>query len=255
MLAKKAVRHFAMASAIGTAIAISGWAYGQRYDVRDAPTSKQDPVAIDRAWQQAVRKHDGSRADILKNVDSVVHAGPFSPDWESLETYHVPEWYRDAKFGIFIHWGVYSVPAFRDEWYGHYMYQKGRKEFIHHKAVYGPQSTFGYKDFIPMFKAEHFDPMAWARLFKNAGAKYVVPVAEHHDGFAMYDSALSDWTSVKMGPHRDIVGDLAKAVRSEGLHFGTSSHRAEHDFFFATGRTISSDVNDPRFAGLYGPAH
>ena len=255
MLTKKAVRHFAILCAIGAAIAVSGWAYSQGFDVRDAPSSKQDPVAIDRAWQQAVKKYDGSRADILENVDRVIDAGPFRPDWESLQTYRVPEWYRDAKFGIFIHWGVYSVPAFGDEWYGHYMYQEGRKEFSHHKAVYGSQSTFGYKDFIPMFKAEHFDPKGWAQLFKKAGAKYVVPVAEHHDGFAMYDSALSDWTSVKMGPHRDIVGDLAKAVRSEGLHFGTSSHRAEHDFFFATGRTILSDVNDPRFAGLYGPAH
>lgn len=255
MLAKKAVRRFAAVNALLASIAISGWTYGQGYAVRNAPTSKQDPVAVDHDWQEAVSKYDGSRADILKNVDRVVGAGPFRPDWESLGTYHVPEWYRDAKFGIFIHWGVYSVPAFGDEWYGHYMYVEGRKEFSHHRAIYGRQTTFGYKDFIPMFKAEHFDPNAWAQLFKKAGAKYVVPVAEHHDGFALYDSALSDWTSAKMGPHRDIIGDLAKAVRSEGLHFGTSSHRAEHDFFFATGRIIPSDVNDPRFAGLYGPAH
>jgi alpha-L-fucosidase len=114
---------------------------------------------------------------------------------------------------------------------------------------------FGYKDFIPMFKAERYDPAAWARLFKEAGAEYVVPVAEHHDGFAMYDSGLSDWTAVKMGPHRDTIGDLAKAVRAEGLHFGASSHRIEHDWFFNTGRDIPSDVNDPKYAALYGPAH
>src|SRR5205807_8547194 len=111
------------------------------------------------------------------------------------------------------------------------------------------------KDFIPLFKAEHFDPVAWARLFKIAGAKYVVPVFEHHDGFAMYDSGLSDWTAEKMGPRRDLVGDLAKAVRAEGLHLGVSSHRAEHNFFFDGGRTMRSDVNDPKYASLYGPAH
>jgi alpha-L-fucosidase len=106
-----------------------------------------------------------------------------------------------------------------------------------------------------MFKAEHFDPAAWAKLFKKSGAKYVVPVAEHHDGFAMYDSGLSDWTAAKMGPHRDVIGDLAKAVRSEGLHFGVSSHRVEHNFFLGVGRAIPSDVNDPQYAAFYGPAH
>jgi alpha-L-fucosidase len=105
-----------------------------------------------------------------------------------------------------------------------------------------------------MFKAEHYDPAAWAELFKKAGAKYVVPVAEHHDGFAMYDSGVSDWTAAKMGPHRDLIGDLAKAVRAEGLHFGVSSHRVEHDFFLGPGRKIQSDVNDPQYAALYGPA-
>ena len=92
--------------------------------------------------------------------------------------------------------------------------------FKHHVATYGPQNKFGYKDFIPMFKAEKFDPQAWAHLFKESGAKYVVPVFEHHDGFAMYDSGLSDWTVAKMGPHRDTGGELAKAVRAEGLHLG-----------------------------------
>lgn len=106
-----------------------------------------------------------------------------------------------------------------------------------------------------MFKAEHYDPAAWARLFKQAGAKYVVPVFEHHDGFAMYDSGLSDWTAAKMGPHRDLAGDLATAIRAEGLHLGASSHRIEHDWFMHPGRDIESDLNDPRFAAFYGPSH
>src|SRR5262249_43365149 len=108
--------------------------------------------------------------------------------------------------------------------------------------------------FIPMFRAEHYDPQAWARLFKESGAKYVVPVFEHHDGFAMYDSGLSDWTATKMGPRRDLVGDLIKAVRAQGLHVGASSHRIEHDWFMDGGRKIPSDVNDPKYASFYGPA-
>ena len=220
-----------------------------------APTASQDPESIDRIWQKASSKHDSERAALLKRVDSVDQQGPFRPDWESLQKYEVPEWYKDAKFGIFIHWGVYSVPAFGNEWYPRNMYVEGSAEYKHHLATYGPEDKFGYKDFIPMFKAEHFDAAAWAQLFKKAGARYVVPVAEHHDGFAMYDSVLSDWTVVKMGPHRDTTGELAKAVRAEGLHFGVSSHRVEHNFFLGVGREIRSDVNDPQYAAFYGPAH
>jgi len=220
-----------------------------------APTSSLSPVEIDQTWQRASAKYDGARNEILKRVDQVNGKGGYRPDWESLQHYEVPEWYKDAKFGIFIHWGVYSVPAFGSEWYPRQMYSPGSAEYKHHIATYGPQDKFGYKDFIPKFKAEKFDPAAWARLFKEAGAKYVVPVFEHHDGFAMYDSGLSDWTAAKMGPHRDLVGDLARAVRAEGLHLGASSHRVEHNFFFDQGRTFASDVNDPQYAAFYGPAH
>ena len=220
-----------------------------------APTASEDPEKIDQVWQKASSKYDSQRAALLQQIDEINHQGPCRSDWESLQKYEAPDWYRDAKFGIFIHWGVYSVPAFGSEWYPRMMYVKGSAEYKHHIETYGLQDKFGYKDFIPMFKAEHFDPNAWAELFKRAGAKYVVPVAEHHDGFAMYDSGLSDWTVVKMGPHRDTTGELAKAVRAAGLHFGVSSHRVEHNFFLGPGRTIPSDVNDPEYAMLYGPAH
>jgi alpha-L-fucosidase len=220
-----------------------------------APTASEDPVSIDQKWQKGSSKYDSERAARLKEVDDADHEGPFRPDWESLQKYEAPEWYKDAKFGIFIHWGAYSVPAFGNEWYPRNMYRDGSEEYKHHIATYGPQDKFGYKDFLPMFKAEKFDPAAWAELFKKAGAKYVVPVAEHHDGFAMYDSGLSDWTVGKMGPHRDTTGELAKAVRAAGLHFGLSSHRVEHNFFLGVGREIHSDVNDPQFAAFYGPAH
>src|SRR5215471_18261146 len=220
-----------------------------------SPTASEAPAVIDHQWQEASAKYSAARAEILKEVDRIGHQGPFRDDWESLQQYEVPDWYKDAKFGIFIHWGVYSVPAFGSEWYPRDMYREGSPEYKHHIATYGPQDKFGYKDFIPGFKAEHFDPDEWARLFKESGARYVVPVAEHHDGFAMYDSGLSDWTAAKMGPRRDVIGELAKAVRAAGLHFGASSHRVEHNFFLGVGRQIPSDVNDPQYAALYGPAH
>jgi alpha-L-fucosidase len=228
---------------------------GIMYAQATAPSASENPEVIDQIWQKASAKYNAPRSTILKEVESVAHQGPFRPDWESLEKYEAPEWYKDAKFGIFIHWGVYSVPAFGSEWYPRDMYREGSEEYKHHLATYGPPDKFGYKDFIPLFKAEHFDPAVWAKLFKEAGAKYVVPVAEHHDGFAMYDSGLSDWTAAKMGPHRDVIGDLAKAVRAEGLHFGVSSHRVEHNFYLGVGRAIASDINDPQYAAFYGPAH
>jgi alpha-L-fucosidase len=224
-------------------------------DSKNAPTATENPATLDEIWQKASANYDKQRAAILEEVNRQANDGPFRPVWESLATYQVPEWYRDAKFGIFIHWGVYAVPAFGSEWYPRRMYIKDSEEYKHHLSTYGPLTKFGYKDFIPMFKAEHYNPQAWARLFKESGARYVVPVFEHHDGFAMYDSGLSDWTSVRMGPHRDLAGDLADSVRAEGLHFGASSHRIEHDWFMDGGRNIPSDVNDPNFAAFYGPAH
>lgn len=178
----------------------------------------------------------------------------FEPNWESLEQYSVPDWYVNAKFGIFIHWGVYAVPAFGNEWYPRNMYLPDQPEYAHHIATFGPHNQFGYKDFIPQFTAAHFDANEWVKLFERAGAKFVVPVAEHHDGFAMYDSSFSRWCATKMGPKRDIIGELAKATREHGLVFGVSSHRAEHWWFMNGGRAFDSDVNDPRFADFYGPA-
>ena len=221
---------------------------------KTAPTSSLDPTVIDQTWQKASRKYDRQRAELIQQVDRQATDGPFLPDWQSLAGYQVPDWYKDSKFGIFIHWGLYSVPAFGNEWYPRNMYIEGSEENKHHLSTYGPLTKFGYKDFIPMFKAEHYDPKSWARLFKQAGAQYVVPVFEHHDGFAMYDSQLSDWTAAAMGPHRDLAGELAEAVRSEGLHLGAATHRIEHDWFLDGGRKIESDVNDPSYARFYGPA-
>ncbi|MGA8744218.1 MAG: alpha-L-fucosidase [Terracidiphilus sp.] len=231
-----------------------------------SPTQTADPLAptqdvksaeqIDHEWQQSVSKYNAERNRLVAEADRQAHDGPYRPDWATLIKYQQPQWYKDAKFGIFIHWGVYSVPAAENEWYPRNMYDPKSGAYKNFKEHYAAgDDAKGYKDLIPQFRAEHFNATEWAKLFKESGAQYVVPVAEHHDGFSMYDSGLSDWTVVKMGPKRDTLMELATAVRAEGLHFGLSSHRAEHNFFYSYGRTIHSDVNDPKYASLYGPAH
>lgn len=135
------------------------------------------------------------------------------------------------------------------------MYIQGSPEFEHHIKTYGNHKDFGYKDFIPMFTAPKFDPQEWARLFKEAGARYVVPVAEHHDGFQMYKSDLSRYNAYNMGPKRDVLGELFEAFRDEGLVGGVSTHRAEHWFFMGHGRQFDSDIKEPLVRGdFYWPA-
>ncbi|MFI3289901.1 MAG: alpha-L-fucosidase [Rikenellaceae bacterium] len=176
----------------------------------------------------------------------------FQPDSASIaQNYTIPDWFTDSKLGIFIHYGVYTVPAYGSEWYSRWMYTEGSKIHKHHEATYGPVTEFGYKDFIPMFQAPAFNADEWAALFKESGAKYVVPVAEHHDGFSMYDSAWNEWNSVDMGPHKDFIGELSVAVKKADLIFGLSSHRAEHDWFYAEGMKFPSDVRDTDCT-LYG---
>ena len=191
----------------------------------------------------------------LAQIDQVIAQGPYDATWESLSAWCAPAWHQQAKFGIFIHWGVYSVPAFSSEWYSRNMYIQGSKEFEHHVATYGPHKDFGYKDFIPLFKAEKFDPDAWAELFAEAGAKYVVPVAEHHDGFQMYRSDISHWNAYEMGPHRDVLGELKASCERRGMTIGASSHRIEHWFFMGHGRNFDSDIHEPMQRGdFYWPA-
>ena len=150
----------------------------------------------------------------LTQIDEVNAKGTYHDDWASLTDFEIPDWYTKAKFGIFIHWGLYSVPAYANEWYSRNMYVQGSPEYEHHIKTYGPQKDFGYKDFIPLFTAEKFDPDDWAETFAAAGAKYIVPVAEHHDGFQMYQSDLSVYNAAQMGPKRDILGELKKIGRA-----------------------------------------
>lgn len=191
----------------------------------------------------------------LQQIEQVIAKGPYSADWNSLSAYRVPEWYKDAKFGIFIHWGVYSVPAFGSEWYSRNMYIQGSPEFEHHRKTYGEQKDFGYKDFIPMFKAEKFNPESWAELFERAGARYVVPVAEHHDGFQMYRSEISKWNAAEMGPKRDVLGELSREINKKGMRNGASTHRIEHWFFMGHGKEFESDITEEEQEGdFYWPA-
>lgn len=192
--------------------------------------------------------------EYLEKIESVIASGPYRANWRSLSDHPTPEWYRRAKLGIFIHWGIYSVPAFGNEWYSRNMYNPTKREYAHHVATYGEQKNFGYKDFLPMFRGEHFDADAWVRLFKQAGARYVMPVSEHHDGFAMYDTAFNRWNAVNMGPCVDVMGRIKAACEAHGLHFCASNHRAEHYFFMNLGRTFDSDVQDDAYADFYGPA-
>lgn len=188
----------------------------------------------------------------------------YEPNWESIKAnYKDPAWFNNQKFGIFIHWGAYSVPAFGSEWYPRKMYMDtatfsaqlklGKKgpdaTYLHHKKNWGDQKEFGYKDFIPMFKAEKFDAKAWIDLFKQSGAKYVIPVADHHDGFAMYKSNTTRWNSYDMGPKRDVLGELFKEGRQQGLIMGASSHYAFNWSFY--NKKDKFDTTDPEYADLY----
>jgi len=193
--------------------------------------------------------------EYLRQIDEVINNGRFKDNWDSLSQFRIPRWYKEMKFGIFIHWGIYSVPAFANEWYSRNMYIQGTSEFEHHVKTYGPHKEFGYKDYIPMFTADKFNPQEWADLFKEAGAKYVIPVGEHHDGFQMYASDISHWNAAQMGPKRNVLGELKEAIEGNGLVMGTSTHRAEHWFFMGHGKEFDSDIKEPLKRGdFYWPA-
>ena len=139
-----------------------------------------------------------------------------------------PDWFQDAKLGIYFHWGVYSVPAFANEWYPSRMHHKNDIVYAHHLDTYGHPSEFGYHDFVPMFKAEHFNADEWAALFKKSGARFAGPVAEHHDGYSMWASDITPWNTRDTGPMRDITGELEKAIRANGMKLITTFHHAKN---------------------------
>lgn len=173
----------------------------------------------------------------------------YEANWKSLSNHNkTPEWFKDSKLGIYFHWGVYSVPAYGGEWYPHWMYLhkesgwgSGWKEY--HEKTYG--SDFNYHEFIPDFTGEHFDAEEWAKLFKATGAKFGGPVAQHHDGFSMWDSEINPWNAMDMGPKKDIVGEMLKALEKEGLKTITTFH---HAFTYQDEKNPSYYNNSPEYA-------
>jgi len=188
---------------------------------------------------------------------SPIAPGPFKPDLENLAVgYKAADWFRDAKFGIYIHWGVYSV-AEMGEWYGRRMYIPGSPENLHHIKTWGHPSKFGYKDFIPLWKAEKFDPDWMVGLFKRAGAKYFAPCAVHHDNFDLWDSRHHRFNAAKMGPKKDLIGMFREATLRAGLRFGVTTHLSRAYSWVNTNKNSDDggayDGNDPAWRGFYLP--
>lgn len=192
-------------------------------------------------------------------VTTPMPAGPFRAEWDSIQRhYHSPTWFEDAKFGIFLHWGLYAVPAHHNEWYEKHMYGA---DLAWHTQAFGAPEKFGYKDFIPRFTQEKFNPGEWASLFKRAGARLVMPSAQHHDNFALWDSDVTPFNAKKMGPKRDLIGELAGAVRQAGLKFGVSNHGIENFTFIHPSAALEArlkaagvDLYDPAWASFYNVA-
>ncbi len=187
--------------------------------------------------------------------------GPFEPTWESLRQFTCPDWFRDAKFGIWSHWGPQAVPMYGD-WYARNMYMEGSPQYRYHWRKYGHQSVFGYKDVVKLWKAEAFDPEALMDLFVDAGAKYFVAQAAHHDNFHNWASTHHRWNSVKVGPGKDIVGLWRDAARSSGLRFGLSEHIGASFHWNRPSKDadkvgpyagVPYDGNDPAYEDLYIP--
>ena len=191
-----------------------------------------------------------------------VAPGPVQPTWDSIRAnYSVPQWFIDAKFGITMHWGLFSVPAYHNEWYEKYMYSAAPAAGVDHSFSawhtqnFGPPDKFGYKDFIPLFTAKDFNADDVAELVKESGAKYFAPTVEHHDGFSLWNSATNPFNAFNMGPHRDLVGEMAVATRKVGLKFGVASHNIEHYTFIHPPPGVKTDLDDPKFANFYWTGH
>lgn len=189
----------------------------------------------------------------LNKINNYNSNNKFADTWDSLYQYEVPKWYKNAKVGIFFHWGLYTVPQMGSEWYSRNMYQKNSAAYNFHLENYGAPYKFGYKEFIPLFKAEKFNPDEWVKLGKSLGAKYFVPVAEHHDGFQMYNSDVSKYNSYAMGPRIDFIEELKKSVNKTSIDFAVSSHRAEHFWFMDGALEFDSGIKNPEYGDMYWP--
>lgn len=195
----------------------------------------------------------------MSNDTLEIAEGPFKPTWESLRQFQCPDWFRDAKLAFWSHWGPQSVPMYGD-WYARHMYVEGHDQYRHHWRVYGHPSQVGYKDIVPLWKAEKFDPDGLMRLFVDAGAKYFVGQAMHHDNFDNFDSAHNRWNSVNVGPKKDIVKAWRDAARAHSLPFGLTEHLGASFNWWGVNKGsdktgpyagVPYDGNDPAFEDLY----
>lgn len=182
--------------------------------------------------------------------------GPYRPNWQSLRKHNAqPEWFLDGKVGIYFHWGVYAVPAHGNEWYLKWMHTKPKKGnrsyYEHHRKTWGEPDEFGYHDFVPMFKAEHFNAEDWADLFVQTGARWAGPVCEHHDGYSMWHSELTPWNAGDTGPKRDITGELEKAIKGRGMKFVTTFHHERTRNWVPRVEGWPTTSDDPKLKFLY----
>lgn len=189
---------------------------------------------------------DLTPAQIVSTAAEPIASGQFQPTWKSLEQYQCPEWFRDAKFGIWAHWGPQCQPEDGD-WYARHMYVEGSGQYKDHLAHYGHPSVAGFKDVIHEWKAEKWDPNKLVALYKRAGAHYFFALANHHDNFDLWDSKYQSWNSVAIGPKKDLIDGWAKAARAQGLPFGLSVHAAHAWSWYEPAQ--GADTNGPK-AGI-----
>ena len=175
--------------------------------------------------------HDG--VPIASPIPGLSGQGPYQPVWDSLLQYDAPEWYRDAKFGIWAHWSPQCVPEAGD-WYARSMYMAGSKQYKYQQDHYGPPSRFGYKDLCPQWTLLNWEPDELIARYKKAGARIFFALANHHDGFDAWDSKHQPWNALRIGPRRDVMGTWAKAARSQGMRFGVTVHQARNWWWFQT---------------------
>jgi alpha-L-fucosidase len=184
-------------------------------------------------------------------MEEAMMGGKFQPTWQSFaENYEVPQWFRDAKFGIWAHWGPQCVEGSGD-WMGRQLYMEGTDAYKHHLENYGHPSEFGFKDVLPLFKAENWDPDKLVQFYKEVGAKYFVAMANHHDNYDMWDSKYQEWNSVNIGSHRDIISEWKAAADKVGLPFGVSVN-AEHAWtWYETAQRYDQRSSSPKMAVPY----
>lgn len=190
--------------------------------------------------------------EYLKKIDEVIEQGKYKDTWDSLKDIKIPEWFSKGKFGLFIHWGCFTVPESASEWYPRWMYFPGTKAYKHKNATYGKDTD--YREIAEKFNPKKFNAQEWLDIFVESGAKHIMPVGEHHDGIKLYQSDLNRWNTTEMAPKTDFMAELHKECDNRGVRFLISNHRAEHFWFMNGARKFApnSEALNAEFKDLYG---